>query len=475
MPTESRSGDPRLTAVIVASAMFMQNLDSTVVATALPAMARDFGEPPLRMGVVITSYLVALTVFIPVSGWIADRFGARRVFMGAIAVFTLASALCGRADSLEGLVAARVLQGLGGAMMVPVGRLLMLRRVRKEELLTAMTWLTMPAMLGPVLGPPLGGFLTDAISWRAVFDINVPVGVLGLALVALFIPPVRAERPAPLDLTGLALTGVALAGVMFGVETWGRGIVPPGVAEAGVLLGLVAGALAWRHCRRVANPAVDLGLLRLPTLRAPVVAGTLFRMGTGGTPFLVALTLQVGFGRSASESGLVAFATAIGAFAMKPVARPVLRRFGFRATLAWNGVLAALATAAGALFAPSWPLAAVFAVLLVGGLVRSLQFTAYNTLAYADVPPARMSAATSLYGTVQQLSAALGIALASAALQASVALAGRTQAATADFSVGFLVAGLVALTSVPLVLRLPPDAGAQVSGHARLPPPPPRN
>lgn len=446
-------------AAIVASALFMQNLDSTVVATALPAMARSLGEDPVVMGVAITSYLVALTVFIPLSGWVADRFGAKQVFMTAIATFTLASAFCGLSNGLAEMVAARVLQGLGGAMMVPVGRLLLLRRVRKEELLSVTTWLTMPGLLGPLLGPPVGGLLTDLISWRAVFWINVPVGLIGLLLVWRIIPALPPSLPPPPDIRGLALVGTALACLMFAFETLGRGLVPSPVSEIVLLAGLVLTGLAVRHCLRAANPALDFSLLSIPSFRVPSIAGTIFRIGAGAVPFLVPLTLQLGFGASAAESGMVSFATALGAFAMKPMAKFALGRFGFRNVLIWNAVGAAATVAACAAFRPGWPMAAVFVVLLLGGLFRSLHFTTLNTLAYADLPQEKLSAGTSLYSTAQQLPLALGVAVASAVLQASAALGGRATAAMPDFTAGFLVGALLTLLAAPLAAGLPGNAG----------------
>lgn len=459
--------DHRGVALIVASALFMQNLDSAVLATALPSMARDLNEDPARLGAAITAYLVSLTVFIPFSAWIADRFGAKRVFMLAILVFVAASLLCGRAQGLGELVAFRVLQGVGGAMMVPVGRLLLLRGVEKRDMLSAMAWLTMPALLGPVTGPPLGGLLTDLFSWRAVFWINVPIGILGVVLVAWKIPHVAPTRPGPPDVVGLVLTGVALAALMFGLETVGRHVVPGWMSWAGLALGLVAGTLAVRHCRRVPQPAVDLSLFRIATFRDPAVAGSLFRTGAGAVPFLIPIILQIGFGMSATESGFVSFATALGAFAMKPLVRPLLKRTGFRAALLANGVLAAAGIAALALLTPAWPGIAIFLLLAAGGLARSLQFTALNTLAFADVPTERMSRATALYGTLQQLTPALGVVLATTTLEASLALHGRDGLAVADFSTGFLVAAVVVLASIPLHARLAPDAGAEVSGHRR--------
>jgi EmrB/QacA subfamily drug resistance transporter len=457
--------DPRLLAAIVASALFMQNLDSSAVATALPAMARDLGQSPASLGVAITAYLVSLTVFVPVSGWVADRFGPKRVFLVAILVFSLGSSLCAVAGGVGTLIAARVLQGLGGAMMVPVARLLLLRQVRKDEMLNAMAWLTMPALLGPISGPPLGGLLTDAFGWRAVFLMNLPIGVIGFILVAWLVPRLPATDPGPPDLRGLLLLGAALALSMIGLETLGRHVLPDLLSFAALATGLLLGIAAIRHCRRVTRPALDLGLLTIPTFRTSVMFGSLFRIGAGATPFLVPLLLQVGFGKSASEAGLVSFATALGALTMKPIVRPVLQRYGFRRVLMAGAFASAVGVALGAAFSPTWPLMAIFVVLALGGLCRSLQFTALNTLGFVDMPSGRLAAATSFSTTAQQLSQALGVVLASTALEASQALAGRAALATADFSVGFLVAAAVALASLPFFAQLRADAGAAVSGH----------
>lgn len=460
-----RAGDPRLTAAIVATALFMQNLDSAAVATALPAMARDFGRPAEQLGAAVTAYLVALTVFIPASGWVADRFGAKRVFLVAIVVFSAASAACGAADSFGALVGARIVQGIGGAMMVPVGRLLLLRGVRKDELITATTWLTMPGLLGPVMGPPLGGLLTDALSWRWVFWINIPVGALGLVLAWRLIPTPPRDATPPLDARGLVLSALALASLMFGLENAGRNLVPGWLWAASLAAGLALGWLAIRHARSTPAPAIDLALLAVPSFRTAAVAGTWFRIASGVTPFLLALMLQTGFGWSATQSGLVAFATALGAFAMKPLARPVLRAFGFRDTLLANTVLAAIGIALPAAFGADWPMLLIFLCLASGGLARSLQFTAYNSLAFADLPRERLSAATAFYGVAQQLPSALGVVLAGASLAVTTALAGRATAGLPDFAIGFLVAGAVCLLALPATARLPRDAAREVSGH----------
>jgi EmrB/QacA subfamily drug resistance transporter len=455
----------RLTALIVASAFFMQSLDSTVVTTALPTMGRAFDVSPVSMNIVVTSYLVSLAAFIPASGWIADRFGARQVFRAAIIVFTLASVLCGTANGLGPLVAARVLQGIGGAMMVPVGRLLLLRAVRKSELLQAMSWLTVPALLGPVLGPPLGGFLVTTLSWHWIFDINLPIGMLGVLLVTIFF---RADRPRAagrFDLQGQVLASLAMAGLIIGGSSFGRGALPPLPAAGIVLFGLLAALGYVIHARRTPHPLLDLALLRIPTFALAVLSGSLFRIGIGAMPFLLPLMLQLGFGLSPLRSGLITFISAAGALIMKPVARPLLHRFGFRNVLATNGAIAAGFLALTAAFRPSWPVVTLYATLLAGGFFRSLQFTAYNTIAYADVPAPQMSQATSFYSTLQQLSLTFGVTLGAAALAASSALGGRVHPGLADYSAAFLVVAVVMLPAAPLALRLPRAAGSEMSGH----------
>ena len=399
-PAEARR--IHITALIVACALFMQNVDSTVIATALPSMARAFGAEPVRMNVAMTSYLLSLAVFIPASGWLADRFGARNVFRLAILVFTLGSILCGSARSLSELVLYRVLQGFGGAMMVPVGRLLLLRSVPKSELVAAMAWLTTPALLGPVVGPPLGGFITTCFSWRLIFDINIPIGLLGIVLVTLCIDDVREPAGAGFDWAGFALAGLALAGVMFGFETAGRGVAPVAVWLTALAIGGAASLGYALHALHHKAPLIDFSLLRYRTFLVSVIAGTLFRIGIGAIPFLMPMMLQLAFGRSPLQSGLITFASSAGALVMKPVSMTALRLFGFRDTLLLNGALSAVLLGLCAAFRPAWPAAAIYAVLLAGGFFRSLQFTAYNALAYGEIPRARMSAATSLYSTIQQ-------------------------------------------------------------------------
>jgi EmrB/QacA subfamily drug resistance transporter len=451
--------------LIVACALFMENLDSTALATALPAIAASFGESPLRLSLAITSYLFSLAVFIPISGWVADRFGARRVFRLAIVVFVLGSILCGFSMTIWHLVLARTLQGLGGAMMVPVGRLVLLRSVAKADLVRAMAWLTMPALIGPMLGPPLGGFLTTYLSWRWIFWINVPIGVLGIVLVSLFIPNLREERPPPLDLLGFLLSAAGLLGLVFGFETIGRDLVPWSTALLLLAVGIVGIGLYVLHATRTLHPVIDLGLLGIPTFRASILGGSLFRIGIGAMPFLLPLMLQAGFGLSAFRSGLLTFAAAAGAMAMKLTAAPTLKQFGFKRVLIANALISAAFIAANGLFEPSTPHLLILGVLLVGGFFRSLQFTSINALAYADIERQWMSRATSFASMMQQLSLSIGVGTGALLLQLTVTARGDEHVAAGDFAPAFFVVAFVSALSALAYLRLPPDAGAEVSGH----------
>ncbi|MFL5255163.1 MAG: MFS transporter [Rhodopila sp.] len=459
------STQTRLTAVIVASALFMQNLDSTVIATALPTMAHAFGYDPVRMNVALTSYLLSLTVFIPASGWVADRFGTRTVFRAAIVVFTIGSIFCGLSDGLVELVAARVLQGIGGAMMVPVGRLLLLRTATKTELVAAMAWLTVPALLGPVVGPPVGGFIVTWFNWRWTFFINIPVGIIGLIAVTLFIKDFREPPKGAFDLRGLVLIGVALACATFGLETAGRGVVSPALTGAMIAAGIAVAFLYYRHARRHPAPLLDFTLMRQPTFGLSFAAMMLFRIGIGAVPFLLPMMLQVGFGDSAAQSGLITFASSAGALVMKPAAQHALRLFGFRNTLLWNGVLSGIMLTACAAFRPTWPAAAIYATLLVGGFLRSLQFTAYNTLAYGDVKRAQMSAATSLYTAGQQFAGTIGVSVGALSLELARTLSGHGTPETADFGAAFVVVGLMTLAAAPIALFMPATAGDELTGR----------
>ena len=456
----------RTTALIIASALFMEQLDSTVLATALPTMARSFHVSPLHMSAALTSYMLGLALFIPASGYFADRFGARLIFRVAIAVFTLGSILCGQAGSLPVLVASRLFQGMGGAMMVPVGRLVLLRTVAWKDMVSAMSWFTVPALLGPVLGPPIGGFIVTYLSWRWIFYINVPFGILGIYLATKFIEDVREPDPGQFDLRGFCLSSVSLSCLMYGLEMISRGGGESSRITIVILVvGLAAGLGYARHAKWTLNPILDFRMMRIPTFGISVVGGSLTRITAGSLPFLLPMMMQVGFGYSAAQSGLITFSTAIGSFLMKTVTAPILRRFGFRSTLMWNGVIATCFLVICAGFRPSWPLMAIYATLVVGGFFQSLQFTAYNTVAYADIPQARMSSATSFYATFQQMMLSMGICISSGLLALSMAVTGHLTPHLPDFSVAFIGVTLVSILSAPVCSRLPRNAGAAMTGH----------
>jgi len=451
--------------LVVACALFMENLDSTVIATALPSIAQSLGENPLHLNLAITSYLLSLAIFIPISGWMADRFGARTIFRAAIVVFMLGSITCGLANSLPELVAARMLQGIGGSMMTPVGRLILLRSIPKAGLVKAMSYLTVPALIGPVIGPPLGGFIVTYADWRWIFFINIPIGILGIVLVTLLIENVREEAVPPLDLRGFILIGLGLAGLIFGFETIGREVLPLNVTLALLIGGAICSVIYVWHSLRAKAPIVDLGLLRLPTFRAAVLGGLLFRMGLGALPFLLPLMLQLGFGLSALQSGLLTFASAAGAMTMKMTAGPIIRAFGFRPVLIGNAVISGFFLMGYALFQPSTPLAIIFLALLAGGFFRSLQFTAINTLSYADVPSPRMSKATSFASMMQQLSLSMGVAIGAMLLHITLSVRGGVAVGPQDFIPAFLTIGALCIASMVFFLPLARDAGAEVSGH----------
>jgi EmrB/QacA subfamily drug resistance transporter len=456
----------RTIALIVATALFMEQLDATVLATALPSMAHSFGVRPLHMSIALTSYLLSLAVFIPASGALADRFSTKRVFNGAIVLFTLGSILCSQASSLPLLVVARLIQGMGGAMMVPVGRIILLRSVPKSELVSAMAWFLVPALVGPVLGPPLGGFITTYLSWRWIFFINIPIGITGGTLATLLIPDIRETHQTPFDVPGFILSGIALACLTFGFTVASRGSQ---TADALLLLvvGFLNGAAYVVYARRRSNAILDLRLMRVQTFRVSTVAGSLSRITWGAVPFLLPMMMQLGFGMSAAASGGITFMSAAGAMLMKGFAAPILKRFGFRRVLIWNQLLATLCIAACAAFTRGWPLPAIFVILLAGGFFQSLQFTAYNTIAYAELRSDRMSAATSFYTVFQQLMLSMGICVAAGTLAFSAHLTGHHSPQLIDFRVAFIVVSIASLFCGPLCAQLPASAGAgaEMSGH----------
>lgn len=451
--------------LLVACALFMEHLDSTIIATALPEIARSMNEDPLRLSLAITSYLLSLAVFIPLSGWAADRFGARRVFRSAIVLFTVGSVLCGLSQTLLQLVGARILQGMGGAMMVPVGRLVLLRQVPKHDLVRVLAYVTMPAVLAPIIGPPLGGFIATTTSWRWIFFVNVPIGIIGYRLVSRFIDGGPEAQPPPLDFPGWILIGTGLASLLFGFENLGRNVFDTTIVRTFLLGGCALIGLYVLRSRRIAHPIVDLSLVKVPTFGIAMVGGALFRLAAGAQALLMPLLLQLGFGYSPLRSGLTTCAGAVGIFLMKPTATPIVRRLGFRRTLSINGALCGLLIAGCALFSINTPLLVIVGYLLLLGYLQSLQFTAVNAMSFSDVSEDRMSQAASFSSTTIQLSLSMGVGIAAQLLYASMSWRERTAIAAGDFWIPFVVFGTFTLLSAALFTRLTKDAGSTVSGH----------
>ena len=458
----------RIVPLIVAVALFMENMDSTVIATSLPAIAKDIGTNPLALKLAVTSYLLSLAVFIPASGWTADRFGARTVFRAAIGVFVIGSIGCALSSSLTGFVVARIIQGMGGAMMTPVGRMVLVRTIPKRDLVNAMTWVTTPALIGPVLGPPVGGFITTYATWHWIFLINVPMGILGIILASRYIEDLRAEKHEPFDLVGMTLSGLGIAGVAFGLSILGLNFLPWWIVVILVGGGAVFIAAYLAHARHVAHPALDLTLFRLPTFYTSVVGGFLFRMGIGALPFLLPLMLQIGFGMTPFQSGLITFASAVGAMTMKMAAARLLRLLGFRTIMLANALISSAFLAICATFTQATPAALMFGLLLIGGFFRSLQFTSINTLAYADVETARVSRATSLVSVAQQLAISAGVAFGALAVELTVRFRGDGALSAHDFPPAFIAVAVLSALSTLFFVRLSPHAGAEMSNRTHL-------
>lgn len=460
------SGASRVNAIalLVAGAFFMENLDGTVIVTALPEMARSFGVAPVDLNIGVSAYLLTLAMLIPVSGWVADRFGARNVFAAAIVIFTVASILCGLSQSLGMFTAARILQGAGGAMMVPVGRLIVLNTTPKEDLIRTIATITWPALVAPVLGPPVGGFITTFASWHWIFFLNVPLGLIGLAFAWRLIPTGDGGSARPFDGIGFVLTGLACFGLMYGLELVSHRNAAWPIALAWLIGGLVIAVAAVRHARRAAHPMIDLWALRLPTFAVTIWGGSLFRMAINAVPFLLPLMFQIGFGYDAFEAGLLVLAVFAGNLTMKLVTTRVLRLFRFRTVLLVNGLLNAATLFACAFMTPATPYAVIVVLLFLSGLTRSMQFTALNTIAFADVPQLRMSGANTLFNVVQQMAMGLGIALGAAALRLAGVFRAEPADVTAlvDFRIAFVVVACVALLAVVDVVGLSRAAGDTV-------------
>ena len=456
---------------IVAATYFMEHLDTTVIATSLPRMAHDFGVGPNALSLGLSAYMLTLAVFIPVSGWLSDRFGSRSLFGSAILVFTVASVCCALSTSVGGFTAARVLQGLGGAMMVPVGRMIVVRNTDRSRMIQAISTITWPAIVAPVLGPSIGGFITTYASWHWIFLLNVPVGIGAIAASLAWVPQQRAHRSAGFDWRGFLLSAAALTSLLLGTELASREAASLALAFALILVGLGLAALAVTAARRTARPLLDFATLRVPTFAVTVLWGSATRIGIEAVPYLLPLLFQIGFGLSPFHSGLLLLAAATGNLSMKAFTTRILKRFGFRDVAALNGALAGLFTIGCGLLLPTTPLPVMLLLLLGYGLSRSLQFTTLATLAYADMSDSQKGAASTLWSTHQQMTLGMGVAFGAICLRAAAGLdrTGATGHAftLTDFHWAFAVVGLLTMSSVVGYVRLPRNAGSLIGGPLR--------
>ena len=459
---------PIYVTTLIAAAFFMESLDTTILNTAVPVISQALQVAPLSMKAVLASYTLSLAVFIPISGWVADRFGSRTIFATAIGIFTLASLLCGLCHTLTQFTLMRILQGFGGAMMVPVGRLIVLRNTPKDKLTQAIAYITWPGLTALVLGPPLGGFITTYASWHWIFFLNLPVGIAALALTLLWIENVRTGETHPFDWLTFLLAGVASSGTVYAMEKLG--------AEGGhrklpaliLATSLLSGGLALLAARRKpATSFIDLESLRLKTYALSIYGASAFRIAVSVLPFLLPLMFQIVFGLSAFRSGLYLLALFAGDFSMKAVVIQVLRRFGFRRILIVNGTITAISIVLCGMFTPSTPPIVIVALLFFHGAFRSMQFTCMTTLAYTEIPSEKMSRANGFLSAVMQLSLGMGIAVGAITLRLIAHARGHSAAVPQlqDFHLAFFLMAALALGPVVDAIGLAPNAGSTTSGH----------
>lgn len=454
----------RVTPLILAVALFMEQMDSTVIATSLPAIAADIGTDPIALKLALTAYFVALAIFIPISGWMADRFGAKNIFRLAIFVFMLGSLACAFAFSLESFVLSRFFQGIGSSMMTPVGRLLLVRSTPRNELVSAMAWLTLPALVAPVTGPLIGGFLTTYLSWHWIFWINIPIGIAGIVLAGIYLDVPDERTPRPVDLVGFFIAAVAFSGTVFGLSVISLPALPIIYGYLTIAVGVTAGIFYLLHARRTRYPLLDPKLLRHRLFRSSIIGGSVFRIGVGAMPFLLPLMLQLGFGLNPFQSGAITFVSAIGAIMSKFIAERVFSRFGFPRVLGFAAAFGGVLIALQGLFDTGTPVPVMMVVLLLGGVLRSVFFTGSNALGYADISDEEASQATAIVAVSQQLSIAFGVAVAGGILEFTSVLSGG-HLTLLNFHIAFFAVGALSALGGLIYFRLPANAGNNVSGH----------
>jgi EmrB/QacA subfamily drug resistance transporter len=466
MTTDNPLPRPKVSLLVpftIAGGLFMEGLDSSIIGTSLPQIAQSLAVSPQALSMAITGYLLSLAVFIPMSGWIADRFGARKVYCAAILIFTLGSALCGFATNLETMVAMRVLQGFGGAMMTPVGRLILARSFPKEELMTAMNYMGIPALVGPMLGPVVGGFITTYFSWHWIFFINIPIGIVLVALTLWLIDDIPMPRPPAFDFRGFVIVGCGLACAQLAIESLGRDVVPAWGQATLFVLAVVILFAYWRHTKSRANPVLDLTLFHIRTFRVSVTWGSISRVGIGAVPFLLPLLFQIGFGLDALHSGLLTFVTTVGAFLMRVGIPKIVRALGLRTVLMGNAAILGAMLAGFALFHADTPHWIVLAYLFVFGFLRSVQFSSLGVMNYADLTQEMMSRGTSIAAVAQRLSMSAGVGIAATLL--ALLVGDRAALTTADFAPVFIIIGLTEFVAIWGFRTLSASDGAQISGH----------
>jgi EmrB/QacA subfamily drug resistance transporter len=455
----------RIVALIVAAGGFMQALDATVIVTAMPTMAHAFGVRASDLSLGITAYLLAMAAMVPMTGWVADRLGARNVFAGAVAIFTVASLLCALAPNLPAFTAARVLQGICGGLMGSVGRLVVMRNTDNRNMLSSVALMVWPALAAPIIGPVLGGQIVTHASWPWIFLINLPIGVIGLCLTLTFIPKTKAAEPPPLDLMGLVLAAGAMVCLVAALE-----LVPhirtPWPALAAAAIGATLAVTAWRRFKECPDPLIPLDALKVQTFAtASLWGGWTFRMTVAGTPFVLPLLYQLAFGFSPDRAGLLMAGYFAGNLGMKPFTTFVLRMFGFRQVLVCNTLICTVATGSLLLLSPQTTAAATFALTAIAGASRSMQFTALDSLTYCDIPAQRRAGATTVWAMTNQLASVMGVAFPALILGLLPRLRGDAGAGLTDFHTVIIALTVLSVLGLPAFLRLPKDAGADVTGH----------